>query len=786
MVTFKNFSFKQSVTYCSDALTEIPLTKQGAVYIGGSNGAGKSLPFNVFFNVLFGHTPLSEDRSKRKLIANKNYDAQVDLQIGDSDYSIRQFFNNEDLGDGYDIWKGGQSLKLAGGIPKCEKYIAELLPFKDDEFGGFYYLSQDMLHTLAYGTGAKRLEYLSRIFGFDIYDKLRAALKKELDAADLRLVDAAKAQEEVDRIDQILKNYPSLEILDRRMQAAKAALTQAKEAKAAYEKAIEALQTQLDTLTQRNRIEKALAKYTDVRASKDVLSQINTVEVSRAASDKIVVAWQQKVKLEAQLAPIAKFASQDIAKLTVQIDALTQKKGKALSYNRDVTRRVTLESDITRYKALLKVDREELPMLLAQTNTQLVEKQKSYKDNNAVLKSYTTLEKDGGKCSRCNHPLDSEHIKLEVGRLREENKVLEHEIQELENLQSGYQTQMDLVARITECEKVWEAIEYKGDRIDLEKLEKQLFILKDTLEKAKEASRLVKELKTYEATTQAGYAQASEMLSTVDAVIAKLREEYARAKQRDMLQQDLSKLDLKSITGTEETITESIVQQKNEIKALDDTIPAVTAEMKEAETLDKVVQEYLKQREVKEHLASQADKLHKERRIVNACYKAYAPSNLKKEEVSKISNLIAEKLNIFVPLVFPEDIQFTSAPDEGAVDILFKRGDQPLRDVRYLNGGYKKRFLISLIPTLASLVPLKKRSNLIILDEVDANMDRSGRDAIGEFLVPYLKEKFETVILISPCGMNSDGTLDAPIPLDHFDKIWLATYKDEKSTLNIK
>ena len=35
-------------------------------------------------------------------------------------------------------------------------------------------------------------------------------------------------------------------------------------------------------------------------------------------------------------------------------------------------------------------------------------------------------------------------------------------------------------------------------------------------------------------------------------------------------------------------------------------------------------------------------------------------------------------------------------------------------------------------------------------------------------------------------ALFADGRLEAPIPLDHFDKIWLATYKDGVSHLNTK
>jgi len=222
VIVFEELAFKKAGTYCGEELVTIPLDNQGAVYIGGKNGAGKSFTWNVLHNILFGYTPLSA-KGKRKLIANDNYYGHVKFKYNNDRYTIKQFFDNKDFindrwtGNGYDIIKNGKSLEIAGGILECEKYIANLLPFTAEEFCGFYYLSQDSLHVLASGKGSERLAYLSKVFGFDIYDKIRADVKVKLDELDEKLTEVVRVQEEVEKLYIRLEKFPSLDLLKRRL-----------------------------------------------------------------------------------------------------------------------------------------------------------------------------------------------------------------------------------------------------------------------------------------------------------------------------------------------------------------------------------------------------------------------------------------------------------------------------------------------------------------------------------------------------------------------------------------
>ena len=789
MIEFEKFVFKQAVTYSTDKLIEIPLKDQGAIYIGGSNGGGKSLPFNVFFNILFGYTPLAT-KGKRKLIANENYYGRIDFKINEIPFAIEQYFNNSEFAarglgkDGYNILKNGESLGIAGGIPECEKYIANLLPFTPDEFSGFYYLSQDALHVLAHGKGSERLNYLSKVFGFDIYDKIRAEIKLELDKADVLLADAVRAQEEVKKLKEKLSKYPDSAVLSQRILLYTEYLEKTKNEKSTLEKKKQEINHDINIIRNRRQLEQSLEAYRDVPPVKEIAGKLKDLRANQHIFERALQDLEIERKLREKYTAVEKFVSQDAEVLAADLDKLIQKKGQAAAMNLDVTRRETLKVDIIRRAKKLKYKPSQLTVFSNSNQAKLIESQSLLKKLNIELRSLSTLKGDAGKCSRCGHILNAEHIATEVKKFSQEIKTVSLVINECQDKVTEFNNQLAVLDKLQKDQLALKNITYAGTRIDILKLSTKIAKVRTILETTKEAQRLQKELQIFRKQTFSKKKYTVPIvvnqLKAIERELAILSKEHDHAVEKETIEAQLVKI--LAVSQTLTILQNTLRQVEARLSVIDEAVPLIFSDIKEAEIVETIVKDYSSQLDIQLKLMSQIEDLHTQRRILNACWKAYSPSRMKKEAVAKISTLIAQKLNIFVPLIFNEDISFVTDPGENSVDILFKRGNQPPRDVRFLNGGHKKRFLIALIPTLAGLVSIKKRTNLIILDEIDANVDQAGKEAIGEFLVPYLKEQFKTIIVISPSRF-SGNQLVAPIPLDHFDKVLIATYKDGVSHL---
>lgn len=778
MIFFKKLKFKNAITYKN--LTEVCLEKQGAVYIGGLNGSGKSLIFNVFYNILFGYTPLSS-KGKRKLIANDNYYASLDFSINNEDFTIEQYFNQEKGIDRYDILKNNESMQIAGGIPESEKFISNILPFTAEEFSSFYYLSQDSLHVLAYGKGSERLNYLSSVFGFEIFDKVRIRLKTLLDEVDNKLTSAIQAQEISDDIKSNISKYPSVKLLDSRLVLYNKYLTIFNKERDSIDTDIEKINREISVIDNRKTLEENLKSYdSSLPQPESILISLNKGKKLKEIYEKTIRDWRVKEKLLEQFSKYKEY-KYNLSDISDRLDKLMIERGNALFNNKEVEKRKKLEYEILSLKKnKLKLPMEEILDKRVVVSKKLIENKAILNRLEKDFNFLNNLKGDGGKCSRCGQPLDAVHVKKEIEHIVVEKKKIIECIKKYSSEEKFINSQSEILNNIKDLTKLLNNINYSGDLVMIKDLDKKINSLKNVIDKVKERKRLDNEISKYSVNKNI-FNESSRKLKNTNSILDKLLYNYKQSINRKSLLTQLNNLpDIKYSNHSE-----LLVKYNKRKNLLNISISEIFSDIKEINTIKKIVMEYKVSLDKYSKQISEIDSLQEDRRILNACWKAYAPNKLKKDAVASIASVIADQLNIFVPMIFDEDIYFLTDIKENSVDILFKRGGQPARDVRFLNGGHKKRFLIALIPTLAGMISSEKRSNLIILDEIDANVDISGRESIGEFLIPYLKKKFDTVVVISPSHFSSDSkSLVAPIPLDYFDKVWVAEYKNGSSFLN--
>lgn len=180
---FKEFSFHNSGTYKK---FKANLQNLGVVFLkgrnldtGGSNGAGKSMPWDILRAILFSVS----DRGLKKddLVRKRNHNAVVKFDIGKKHHEVLHWRKYKGHPNGYQILINGKDRTPSGGIPACEKTIKKIHGLTEEEFRGFVHMSQGSLHTLLEGSGAERLHYISSLFGLNIYDEIREALKSDFD-----------------------------------------------------------------------------------------------------------------------------------------------------------------------------------------------------------------------------------------------------------------------------------------------------------------------------------------------------------------------------------------------------------------------------------------------------------------------------------------------------------------------------------------------------------------------------------------------------------------------------
>ena len=134
-------------------------------------------------------------------------------------------------------------------------------------------------------------------------------------------------------------------------------------------------------------------------------------------------------------------------------------------------------------------------------------------------------------------------------------------------------------------------------------------------------------------------------------------------------------------------------------------------------------------------------------RILSVLQKAFAAKGLKKRIVNHYLKSMIRKLNEYASYLF-KNTRFKLRTERNKLSIIYSTPNRE-GDIRYMSTGQKRRLALAILPALTSILPPMRKCNVVILDEVDANVDRVGVKAMNEFL-PVLKEKFSSIFVITP------------------------------------
>jgi DNA repair exonuclease SbcCD ATPase subunit len=109
---------------------------------------------------------------------------------------------------------------------------------------------------------------------------------------------------------------------------------------------------------------------------------------------------------------------------------------------------------------------------------------------------------------------------------------------------------------------------------------------------------------------------------------------------------------------------------------------------------------------------------------------------------------LEEVLNSYSKTLLPEDYKFSLEMDTQFRIEVTRNGALP-SDVRRLSGAESSLFSLLLWAGLMSFVPKAARPNVLILDELDANMSEETKERFCEFL-PKLLNVVEHIVVVTP------------------------------------
>lgn len=786
---------------------DISLRDQGLVRIKGKNGAGKSSVWHLFTQNLQGATP-NKAKEKDLKLAEKDYLLETTFYKNGCKYiaahAVKSKVKNPlgaPYGSGVFFYRDGDELTLHKDI-ETQKLIKSILGWSLEEWYGYVYLAQQTTHTLINGTRSERQQYLSGLFNLAPLDVLNKHYCSEADNLSEQVKELDSAKQELSIKRQLLGLRSEAEMVSILEEAADQTTVHTIKLKKLEEKnqnfrrkeelrgKIEAVPSLPEGQTEESLKEKLIAlekkqeEHNGNVATKAALEkQIASLEAKPKTSETLPEDYEEilqyqdidlgEEKLKAGELEILKGSLKEITEPVIPSDF------PEILATPDIDR-VAIEADILKIKGRPeapknpKSNQESLDKL----SSNITNLERDIRDNQEALKHFKFK---GEVCDQCGTHLDTAN---------RANTEAETKIQ-LEGDQEAIVLMRGRLQKIRETEKEWRAYEALGpDRTaELPGLEQKVktFTLKCQYKKLHEQQELYKK-----------YVEKKAKVETLPVLREKIRK-YELKQNVQRLQKLLKDFesDQKVLKGLRESvekipktngvmlilqgIRDALANHKSRTALLLEfaDLGEATSQEEAITSLKKIMEDLLVkkgglEREIKEvqQLSTQiatlqkkiteGEPLYRKQKRKEILQKAFGKAGvLREKQLARFSRYLEEALLTHTIKQLPNH-KFSILVDDG-IDILATKDGGAPYDVKFFSGGEKGALSVAFLFALDDLLPPDRRTSLKIIDEIEAAFDPEHREDFISAILPELRKRASTVIVISHSEAANSNI---------FDRVW--------------
>ncbi|AXG66589.1 putative exonuclease [Dickeya phage vB_DsoM_JA13] len=736
-ISLKSIELKNVVVYQELELKN--LDKQGFVTVSGinndspnvrdnKNGVGKSLMFGTLPNLLYEADPLALTKRSKTNMLKKGSSITLEWQS-----PLGGLVRVEQTASKYKVYLNGEDQKV-DRQDVAKTWIKKHFPLSPDEFYSYCYIQTQVPHPFQRAKPAERLKYLTELFGLDVYDRIRAAVKLKLDAAK----DAEKESKGVaDIYDVTARKQEALKVTDDTRKKAKKFVKKSDELK-----------------EKRNELYERFAELTserkDARRYYDILSEIEKLGVVSDNPKKELKNLEgilRKIeKFEDYQAELKKYRKRhaalreelkELPKSEADPKALSKKHSKLVDEEEEIEELLnTIEEELEAYQEW-KDDVKRLTKSLSKLKKpkkKSEELDEELAEAQSIIRAYEKLSHkvDGKTCPTCGQDVDLRAMK----RAADKAETL---IKDIRSQQEYYEIKSEL--RDLEKNKVSKP-EHDKDELKkrLKKVSAKIDAIAEEFETIKKRDAILVKLESLEKPEQVH--EPKRPCKNIEKRIARL-EEF-----RDLNQS------LKAFKKP----SKSAKEIEKEYNSVDAQIKELTSQIGELErSAQKViskVQEYDHYEDTLVDLRTKLSKLQPlidKRVLYETLYKAYSGTALKLEAMEGRLQLISDKLNENSHLVYPEPMQwrlFTCPQGIGAEVTRLSNGTTT--DFSIMSGAETNCFRLLWAISILPFVPENRRPDFIVLDEPESNCSPAVRDHLIENFLPILKRVVPNIYWLTP------------------------------------
>jgi len=753
MITFKRIELNNIVYYKK---AELDLDYEGITVIRGrnynvrkglrrSNGSGKSLLVSAMATLLnFGSpTANTAKRGASRDLMEDGSKLLLEVQSQDSKY----VFVKSQVGKSikFGVMQDGKDLKpRTAAIAQDE--IKNIVGFTENEFFSLVYLDSRRPYLLQIGSPSQRLDFFTKLFRLDEYDTVRAYIRtaqKQLHDHRIRKETLEEELESINLDDNVTELQKQQEKLSAKVQSLREAIAEQQEAR----QEIDLLLSHLPTKEKIDRLRTELSITNPQQISVRIKNLQDAIKVrsryEEYLREKAKAEKQQETNTEILTAQIHHVNRYIVDSKDVQatFDALCQEQDQLSLKLKE------LEAEYrSQYKQARKLKREK-PKTISSIDSlnNRLDKQRattiSYETDIKHIKFHLSTGKSS--CSVCGGPLSKEDAQERYESMRrkrassiKETKKIEQAIKQAQDYAKFIEAKDRLQSLRNQIEKVKEELK---DTITPEAKSgiQEWIKAHNTLSQDDNIPEWTEEIPKFKIAELQAELDLVQELKSLYSVYSSVSETLKKSRKRWRGQ---------NLRTAKDNVTHKIKEYSTRLTKAEEKLPHIEAQLLAHEQDSKRI------RVLKKNIAK-LDKLVKEAEVLDVLLEAYSAKGLKTLVAKRIADLIQQNMNNYAGLLFPEKFQFKFQIDAGQFDILVRRragGKSRISDVRFLSGAESRAFTLLCLISIMPLIPKARRSNIVILDEMEANLDASGENLFIHQFLPTLNEIIPHILVVTP------------------------------------
>lgn len=703
-----------------------------------SNGSGKSLLASSLPSLILpsGSSPAittSKVQTKKWGFYRKDSSLEISVKKDNSEATIKKFIKGSAFR--YAINHDGKDLE-AHTETAGKEWLESFIPFNDEQFYSLVYLDQRRPLTLVIGSDAQRFDYFDNLFKLDTYDQaqdifktVKSELADQKTKYDIESASLHSMKEEIKDLDKIIdkKDMVWVEFRKKEISKLQKQFFKLKQAEKKIED-VKSIDTskKFDEEKYNNVVknEKSITrKIQDIQAWIEYLEEL---EIYKVKSEKI------KIKLDKNMNQSKIDSNTNISKEIRKLETrLASLKEDLKNYDEYVSEKKNLEKKLGKES----YSEKEFKSIKSEYESVL---QKCFSLRDKLNEFEDIKQFKSGKCPTCGSSVDYDHIVKEM-------KKIESQLNDKEKIKNKLLTKCDRIEQWIKVKKKFDNLKEikKPEKSKISSLENKIKDLEYIEELQSAISKIEKPIKPkIEHEIKENVSKCKETLRSLEKDLKKLKQtiqEMEILKRSSNLMNELEQLGFKSL--------EKVKTAKQKFKDIDlskmtNNVVTIQNSIEKKESLLK------KSKNLEEKLEEMHDNL-KKAKLIDILVSAFSNSGLKRYAAADIAKQVEANINDMAALIFAEKIKFHFDITDTKFNVCYE-DTRGIFDVKTLNGAGSRSFTILAMLGILPLVHSSMRTNVLIMDEMDANMDRVSRDRLSNALVPALAEIVPHVIIVTP------------------------------------